>query len=203
MARISSHCWATATLQCLLAASRSSNELGDIAARKLPELRDFGVAATLAAQASAPAATVFGVYGMATIAVAVLVYAAVSGAKAGDDLLPAVRNGPHDTPREVIVTAGTRLASGVADEAADGTRTHDLLHGKKNLIRRCTPLFACKVPLSARSGPEPNTRRSGRSGGCSEPFPNGLRWLGRLRTANDVHASTPRRDVDSGRCHGS
>jgi hypothetical protein len=136
-------------LQCLLAASRSSNELRDIAARKLPELRDFAVAATLAAQASAPAATVFGVYGMATIAVAVLVYAAVSGAKAGDDLLPAVRNGPSDTPREVIVTAGTRLASGVADEAADGTRTHDLLHLKQTPIARSRPLCPCKWSTSA------------------------------------------------------
>jgi hypothetical protein len=31
-------------------------------------------------------------------------------------------------------------------QAADGTRTHDLLHGKKNLIRRRTPLFTCEPP---------------------------------------------------------
>jgi hypothetical protein len=39
------------------------------------------------------------------------------------------------------------LGSGHSSEAPDGTRTHDLLHGKKNLIRRPTPLFACKPSL--------------------------------------------------------
>jgi hypothetical protein len=61
-----------------------------------------------------------------------------------------------------------------AFQAADGTRTHDLLHGKKKLIRRCTPLLACKLPLFRPRGPRaeyPSIRAD--SGGFSEPFPNG------------------------------
>ena len=71
------------------------------------------------------------------------------------------------------------LGSGRCWEAADGTRTHDLLHGKKNLIRRCTPLFACKLRFSAPEGPRaeyPSIRAD--SGGFSEPFPNGAPMAG-------------------------
>ena len=66
-----------------------------------------------------------------------------------------------------------------AFQAADGTRTHDLLHGKKNLIRRCTPLCACKLPLFRPEGPRagyPSIRAD--SGGFSEPFPNGAPMAG-------------------------
>jgi hypothetical protein len=46
-----------------------------------------------------------------------------------------------------------------AFQAADGTRTHDLLHGKKSLIRRGTPLFACKLRSSIPEGLESDTPR--------------------------------------------
>ena len=42
-------------------------------------------------------------------------------------------------------TAGGRHFS----EAADGTRTHDLLHGKQTLIARSRPLCPCKWTTSA------------------------------------------------------
>jgi hypothetical protein len=56
-------------------------------------------------------------------------------------------------------------------QAADGTRTHDLLHGKKKLIRRYTSLFACKLSRFRPEGPGaeyPSIRAD--SGGFSEPF---------------------------------
>jgi hypothetical protein len=67
------------------------------------------------------------------------------------------------------------------NEAAEGTRSLDLLHGKKNVNRSCTPRFACKLflfpfPFSAPEGPERNALDSSiraDSGGFSEPFPNG------------------------------
>ena len=58
-------------------------------------------------------------------------------------------------------------------QAADGTRTHDLLHGNKNLIRCCAPLLACKLALFRPQGPLPNTPRFRPIPGFSEPFPNG------------------------------
>jgi hypothetical protein len=82
-------------------------------------------------------------------------------------------------------------------QAADGTRTHDLLHGKKNLIRRCTPLCACKLALFRSRGARADTPRFGPiPGGSPNHFRMGLRWLGRLLTAQRVHGSTRRRDVD-------
>jgi hypothetical protein len=55
-----------------------------------------------------------------------------------------------------VVRAALRTKKGLRAglfEAADGTRTHDLLHGKQNLIRSFMPLFACKLTLSPRGGP--------------------------------------------------
>jgi hypothetical protein len=75
-------------------------------------------------------------------------------------------------------------------EAADGTQTHDLLHGKKSLTGHYTPLFACKLPLFRTRGARaeyPSIRAD--SGGFSEPFPNGARSLGRLLTAYLERAS--------------
>jgi hypothetical protein len=40
-------------------------------------------------------------------------------------------------PRNVLVCR-------LSNEAADGTRTHDLLHGKQTLIARAQPLSPCK-----------------------------------------------------------
>jgi hypothetical protein len=59
------------------------------------------------------------------------------------------------------------------------SRTGDLLHGKQNLIRRCTLLFACKLVLFDPEEPQtacPSIRAD--SGGFSEPFPLGRRWAG-------------------------
>jgi hypothetical protein len=77
------------------------------------------------------------------------------------------------------------LGSGHFSEAADGTRTHDLLHGKKKLIWRCGLLFACKRRLfrpEESRAKYPAIRADSRE--FSEPFPNGFRWVGRLLTAN-------------------
>jgi hypothetical protein len=95
------------------------------------------------------------------------------------------------------------LGSGHFSEAADGTRTHDLLHGKQNPIRRWAPLFACKRRSSAPRSPEPNTLRLGPIPWCSpNHFRMGFRCPGRLLPlrihprgegppAQKVHGSPP------------
>jgi hypothetical protein len=63
--------------------------------------------------------------------------------------------------RGVAWRAQKPLGSGHFAEAADGTRTHDLLHGKQKLIRRLTPLLPANCRFPPPTGPEPDTPRSG------------------------------------------
>jgi hypothetical protein len=89
-------------------------------------------------------------------------------------------------------------------QAADGTRTHDLLHDKNNLIRRRTPLFACKLRFFGPRGPEPNTPRFEPIPGDSpNHFRMGLRRLGRLLTARRSTGRPLDETSTLGGCHGS
>jgi hypothetical protein len=98
-------------------------------------------------------------------------------------------------------------------EAADGTRTHDLLHGKKNVIRRCTPLFACKLAFSTPRTPSRIRLDSGRfrgvlrtisewgSDGWAVCLPRRRSTVRPLdKTSTLGHARSPARELDCRAC---
>jgi hypothetical protein len=61
--------------------------------------------------------------------------------------------GARRRKRTSQLDTGKDLQMQAFSEAADGIRTHDLLHGKQNLRRRFHMKYVCKQSVCALRGP--------------------------------------------------